>query len=73
MAALQAPEAATTPVPEPGIHQSGTVSDAGTASLPPPPVSYVKFTDQTRLGHFLVDQYHIRTPRELSSCETCHR
>jgi hypothetical protein len=25
------------------------------------------------LGKFLVKQYHIRNPHELSSCETCHR
>ncbi len=64
VAALQAPlssEAAGAPV-----------SDTGSASLPAP-ISYTKFTDQTKLGNFLVEQYHIRTPRELSSCETCHR
>ena len=36
-------------------------------------VSYTKFTDQEALGKFLVQQYHIRNPHELSSCETCHR
>jgi hypothetical protein len=36
-------------------------------------VSYTKFTDQDALGKFLVKQYHIRNPHELSSCETCHR
>ena len=36
-------------------------------------VSYTKFTDQEELGHFLLKQYHIREPHELSSCETCHR
>jgi hypothetical protein len=36
-------------------------------------VSYTKFTDQEALGKFLVKQYHIRDPHELSSCETCHR
>jgi hypothetical protein len=36
-------------------------------------VEYVKFTSQDALGKFLVKQYHIRTPQELSSCETCHR
>jgi hypothetical protein len=64
VAALQTPlssEAAGAPV-----------SDTGSASLPAP-ISYTKFTDQTKLGNFLVEQYHIRNPRELSSCETCHR
>ena len=36
-------------------------------------VSYAKFTNQEALGKFLVSQYHIRDPHELSSCETCHR
>jgi Cytochrome c7 and related cytochrome c len=65
VAALQTPpssEAAGAPV-----------SDTGSASLPAAPLNYVKFTDQDKLGHFLVEQYHIRNPRELSSCETCHR
>ena len=25
------------------------------------------------LGHFLVDRYKIRTPKDLTSCEVCHR
>jgi hypothetical protein len=33
----------------------------------------VKFTSQEALGGFLADQYHIRSARELSSCEVCHR
>jgi hypothetical protein len=36
-------------------------------------VSYTKFTDQEALGVFLEKHYRIRTPRELSSCEVCHR
>jgi hypothetical protein len=39
----------------------------------PTPVSYQKFTSQDELGHFLVQHYKIRTPRDLSSCEVCHR
>jgi hypothetical protein len=35
--------------------------------------NYQKFTSQEDLGKYLVTQYHIRTPNELSSCETCHR
>jgi hypothetical protein len=34
---------------------------------------YFKFTSQEELGKFLVVNYHIRTPRELTSCEVCHR
>jgi hypothetical protein len=37
------------------------------------PAQYQKFTSQIDLGHFLMQQYHIRTANELSSCETCHR
>ena len=33
----------------------------------------LKFTNQEALGKFLLKQYHIRTPHELSRCETCHR
>jgi len=34
---------------------------------------YRKLTSQNELGHFLVDQYKIRPPSELTSCEVCHR
>jgi ferredoxin len=37
------------------------------------PLDYKKFTSQMELGHFLEKNYHIRTPRELTSCEVCHR
>jgi hypothetical protein len=37
------------------------------------PANYVKFTSQIDLGHYLMQQYHIRTANELSSCEVCHR
>ena len=61
MAALQAPGAA-----------SGTVSDAPAGGVAVP-ASYQKFTNQMELGKYLTAQYHIRTPNELASCETCHR
>jgi len=32
-----------------------------------------KFTSQEELGIFLVDHYKIRTPKDLTSCEVCHR
>jgi len=32
-----------------------------------------KFTSQDELGHFLLDHYKIRTPKDLTSCEVCHR
>jgi hypothetical protein len=34
---------------------------------------FQKFTSQDDLGRFLALSYRIRTPRELSSCEVCHR
>ena len=37
------------------------------------PASYQKFTSQDELGHFLLNHYKIRTPKDLTSCETCHR
>jgi hypothetical protein len=36
-------------------------------------VQYKKFTSQDELGHFLGDHYKIRTPKDLTSCEVCHR
>lgn len=49
-------------------------SDAGGPALgTTQQLNYVKFTDQEKLGLFLIQQYHIRNPRELSSCEVCHR
>jgi hypothetical protein len=62
MAALQMPLA--TP--------SKTATDAPTATIPTS-VHFEKFTSQDQIGHFLLKQYHIRTPNELSSCEVCHR
>jgi hypothetical protein len=52
--------------------ESKTATDAPSGAI----VGYVhtsKFTNQMDLGRYLTDQYHIRTPNELSSCETCHR
>jgi len=52
-----------------------TVSDVpapGTMMLSMP-VSYTKFTSQSDLGAYLTQQYHIRPPDNLVSCEVCHR
>jgi Cytochrome c7 and related cytochrome c len=35
--------------------------------------AYKKFTSQNDLGLFLVDHYKIRNPKDLTSCEVCHR
>jgi len=62
MAALQMPNAAA----------GKTATDAPTGTIPAS-LHFEKFTSQDQLGHFLLKQYHIRTPNELSSCEVCHR
>jgi len=62
VAALQMPDAAP----------KATATDAP-AGIMPAALHYEKFTSQDQLGHFLLKQYHIRTPNELSSCEVCHR
>lgn len=50
----------------------GAVSDAP-ATMIPASLSYRKFTSQDELGHFLLKQYKIRNPKDLTSCEVCHR
>jgi hypothetical protein len=53
------------------------VSDSGAGMAPAgggnAQVAYQKFTSQNDLGHFLVVHYKIRTPKDLTSCEVCHR
>jgi ferredoxin len=68
LASLQTP--ALAPKPD----QAGAV-DPGMAE-PGPDFSkpvYQKFTSQDELGHFLLNHYKIRTPKDLTSCEVCHR
>ena len=59
------------------VSQSAPMSDgpnaAQAAQAVPASINYTKFTSQMALGKYLTSQYHIRTPRELSSCEVCHR
>ncbi|HUV68220.1 MAG TPA: cytochrome c3 family protein [Terracidiphilus sp.] len=50
----------------------GLAGDVAASALPAAPV-YQKFTSQDELGHFLLVQYKIRTPKDLTSCEVCHR
>jgi hypothetical protein len=64
MAALQAPAAISAQKPMAGDTQTTAV---------PVQANYQKFTSQDELGHFLVQHYKIRSPRELTSCEVCHR
>jgi hypothetical protein len=49
---------------------SETFSDMPQVAMP---ASYVPFTSQVELGHYLMDKYHIRDANQLSSCEVCHR
>jgi hypothetical protein len=51
----------------------GPALSDGPPMAPMVPVSYQKFTSQIDLGRYLISQYHIRPPNELTSCETCHR
>jgi hypothetical protein len=72
IADLQIPNRMPNPLGSPN-NSGGTDADAGGSQMKLPATSYKKFTSQDELGHFLESQYHIRTPYELSSCETCHR
>jgi hypothetical protein len=56
----------------PAVGVRGLAGDVAAAGLPVAP-KYEKFTSQDELGKFLVDHYKIRTPKELTSCEVCHR
>jgi hypothetical protein len=51
---------------------TGLAGDVAAVPMPAAP-NYVKFTSQMDMGHFLVDHYKIRTPKDLASCEVCHR
>ena len=59
------------------LHMAAMVSDtpSGGAALNQTQATaeYEKFTSQDELGNFLLKQYKIRTPKELTSCEVCHR
>ncbi len=55
----------------PSVSMSATEAPGpGVLQMPP---HYQKFTSQDDLGRYLLQQYHIRSANELSSCETCHR
>ncbi|HUX45205.1 MAG TPA: cytochrome c3 family protein [Terracidiphilus sp.] len=51
---------------------AGAASDMSPTKLPAMP-AYKKFTSQDALGHFLLANYNIKTPYQLTSCDTCHR
>jgi hypothetical protein len=56
----------------PGAGAKGLAGDVS-AALPPAAPSYQKFSSQEDIGKFLVVHYKIRTPKDLTSCEVCHR
>jgi hypothetical protein len=62
-------------IPPTLLKAAALAGDTGATALnqTAPTGQYQKFTSQMELGHFLEKQYHIRTPRELTSCEVCHR
>jgi hypothetical protein len=43
------------------------------AAMPPAAPDFQKFTSQEDMGKFLLVHYKIRTPKDLTSCEVCHR
>jgi hypothetical protein len=57
----------------PGLGAALTGDIAGSSKVILPLTKYKKFTSQKELGEFLVNHYKIRTPKELTSCEVCHR
>ena len=78
VAALEMPPAFQVSSGPAGKSNSGVApwSSAGKGSVEAPVpanLHYVKFTAQDALGKYLLVQYHIRPPRQLTSCETCHR
>jgi hypothetical protein len=60
-----------------GLHLQTAATQIGSQETSPitlpAGLHYTKFTSQEALGKFLVDHYGIRNPRELTSCEVCHR
>ncbi len=64
------PEVASLELPAGG---PGGMTGMGMAAAIAAAPAYQKFTSQDQLGHFLLSHYKIRTPRELTSCEVCHR
>jgi Cytochrome c7 and related cytochrome c len=57
----------------PAAGAKGISGDMAAAAVPAAAPNYQKFTHQEDMGKFLVAHYHIRTPKDLTSCEVCHR
>jgi hypothetical protein len=76
MAALDMPDVPPSGPISPQFNDQKIWSSSGSGSIyakVPVNQHYVKFTEQRELGKYLLVQYHIRPPRQLTSCETCHR
>ena len=65
----------TQPLPGLNPQVAGTQigSEQTAPEMLPAGMHYTKFTSQEALGDFLAVHYRIRPPRELTSCEVCHR
>jgi hypothetical protein len=57
----------------PAVGAKGIAGDVAAAAVPAAAPTYQKFTSQMDMGHFLEVHYSIRTPKDLTSCEVCHR
>ena len=55
------------------MRPAGTQGASAPVSDSAAKAGYRRFTSQDELGRFLVEHYKIRTPRDLTSCEVCHR
>jgi hypothetical protein len=76
VAALDMPQVPPSGPDSPTFADNRNWSSPGKGSpYAPVPVNphFVKFTDQRSLGKYLLAGYHIRPPRQLTSCDTCHR
>jgi hypothetical protein len=71
-AGIAGSQSGTSLEPHPATGEGQTVSDVSPITPLVRPV-YKQYNSQAELGRFLTEQYHIRTPNELSSCEVCHR
>jgi hypothetical protein len=73
-AAMLAPQALLRPAALTTSSGTGSTSPGQYAATSQSQASpYQKFASQQELGHFLLSQYNIRTPKDLTSCEVCHR
>jgi hypothetical protein len=71
MSAAPVSDAGNNHAAAPSMLESTSGSLQATAALQR--AQWVKFTNQKALGGYLIEHYNIRSARELSSCEVCHR